>query len=80
MLQLADAIISGDCTADEITPFCIEAIYRSAVFFGREYSQTGSLTEANSCAAVKEALNVIGKRWKGACKFSSMKHKTGKKN
>ncbi|PTB39225.1 hypothetical protein M441DRAFT_196357 [Trichoderma asperellum CBS 433.97] len=72
MLQLADAITSGDCTADEITPFCIEAIYRSAVFFGREHSRTGSLSEATSCAAVKEALNVIGKRWKGASLYAQM--------
>jgi hypothetical protein len=69
MLQLANAILVGDCTADEITPFCVEAIYRSAVFFGREYSRTGALSEAASSAAIKDALNVIGKRWKAACKL-----------
>lgn len=69
MLQLADAINSGNCSLDEITPFCLESIYRSAVFFGREHSRTGALSEAASCAAIKQSLDVIGKRWKAACKF-----------
>lgn len=69
MLQLADTIHSGSCSPDEITPLCLESIYRSAVFFGREYSRTGTLSEATSCATIKGALNVIGKRWKAACKF-----------
>lgn len=69
MLQLANTINSGGCTVDEITPFCLESIYRSAIFFGQEYSRTGRLSEAASCAAIKEALNEIGKRWKAACKF-----------
>jgi hypothetical protein len=69
MLQLADTINSGSCSPDEITPFCLESIYRSAIFFGREYSRTGTLSEAASCAAIKRSLDVIGKRWKAACKF-----------
>lgn len=69
MLQLANTIISGSCSPDEITPFCVEAIYRSALLFGREYSRTGKSSEAASCAAIKEALNVIGNKWKAACKF-----------
>lgn len=74
MLRLANAIRSGGCapggcTPDEITPFCVEAIYRAAVFYGREHSRTGSLSDAASCAAIKEALNEIGKRWRSACKF-----------
>lgn len=68
MLQLANAKLSGGCSVDEITPFCVEAIYRSAVYFGREYSRTGRLSEAASCAAIKEGLNEIGTRWKAACK------------
>jgi hypothetical protein len=70
MLQLADAITLGSCTTDEITPFCLEAIYRSAVFYGQEYSRTGEQSSATSCKAITEALNIIGKRWKAAGDFS----------
>ncbi|KAL7924496.1 fungal-specific transcription factor domain-containing protein [Trichoderma austrokoningii] len=72
MLQLANAILSSSCSADEITPFCVEAIYRSAVFFGREYSRTGRVSEAASCAAIKQGLNEIGKRWKAAALYAQM--------
>ncbi|KAL6904051.1 fungal-specific transcription factor domain-containing protein [Trichoderma evansii] len=72
MLQLANAVNSGGCNPDEITPFCVEAIYRGALFFGREYSRTGELSEAASCAAIKEALNVIGKKWKAASLYAQM--------
>lgn len=70
MLRLANAILSsGCCTTDEITPFCVEAIYRGAVFYGRGHSRTGNLSDAASCATIKEALNEIGKRWRAASKF-----------
>ncbi|KAL7972099.1 fungal-specific transcription factor domain-containing protein [Trichoderma sp. SZMC 28014] len=77
MLRLANAIRSGGCapggcTPDEITPFCVEAIYRAAVFYGREHSRTGSLSDAASCAAIKEALNEIGKRWRSASLYAQM--------
>ena len=67
MLRLAYAIRdAGSCAGDEITPLCIEAIYRSAVFYGKEYSRTGAYSALVSCEAIKEALALISKRWRVA--------------
>ncbi|KAL7941885.1 hypothetical protein V8C42DRAFT_333996 [Trichoderma barbatum] len=67
MLRLAHTMtISGSCAAEEITPFCLEAIYRGAVFFAQEYSRTGDHNAVTSCEAIKEALTVISTRWKAA--------------
>lgn len=67
MLQLAHIMNDlNDCTADEITPFCLEAIYRGAIFYAQEYSRTGEQNAAISCREIKEALVVISKRWRAA--------------
>ncbi|UKZ45883.1 hypothetical protein TrVGV298_000076 [Trichoderma virens] len=67
MLRLAHTITAtNSCAAEEITPFCLEAIYRGAVFYAQEYSRTDDHSAAASCEAIKNALTVISKRWKAA--------------
>ncbi|KAL7915502.1 fungal-specific transcription factor domain-containing protein [Trichoderma velutinum] len=67
MLQLANTIIAtNSCAAEEITPLCLEAIYRGAVLYAQEYSRTGDPSTAASCKAIKDALSIISKRWRAA--------------
>ncbi|KAL7953163.1 hypothetical protein V8C34DRAFT_321492 [Trichoderma compactum] len=67
MLRLANTIIAtNSCTAEEITPLCLEAIYRGAVLYAQEYSRTGDPSTAASCKAIKDALGMISKRWRAA--------------
>ncbi|KAL7933864.1 fungal-specific transcription factor domain-containing protein [Trichoderma chlorosporum] len=67
MLRLAHTITATNgCAAEEITPFCLEAIYRGAVFYAQEYTRTGAHSASASCQAIREALTVIGKNWKAA--------------
>ena len=69
MLSLARAIaISDSCGTDEVSPFCLEALYRSAVIYARRHKASGEHSDMDAVITIKEALRILSPRWKLAGK------------
>ncbi|KAH6967597.1 hypothetical protein BKA56DRAFT_636383 [Ilyonectria sp. MPI-CAGE-AT-0026] len=67
MLKLAESLAStGRCGAEELSPFCLDAMYRSGLFYAQRYSQHGDEDALKSFETIKSALEVIGRRWRTA--------------
>jgi hypothetical protein len=67
MLSLARSLAStGKCGAEEVSPFCIEAMYRSGIFYARRFRSTGDQSEFEALENIKAGLGVMNNRWKSA--------------
>lgn len=61
-----DVKARGGCPAAEMTPFCLEAIYRAAIYYARSYKATRAETDLLSLQDAKEILQTTSKRWRAA--------------
>ncbi|CAG9948054.1 unnamed protein product [Clonostachys rosea f. rosea IK726] len=65
MLRLAQALTScGKCGAEQISPFCLEAMYRSGVIFAQRSALEGDEDAYESFKILKFGLEATGRRWK----------------
>lgn len=79
MLKLAqNLMVTGGCGAEEISPFCLEPMYRSAIFFAQRYKTTGSESDLIGYEDMKGGLTTLSERWEAASKCSSYKSEIGK--
>ncbi|KAH7268302.1 hypothetical protein B0J15DRAFT_533763 [Fusarium solani] len=67
MLRLADSV-SGTrrCGIEEISPFCLEPMYRSGIVYARRYSETGQQEDQQAFETIKQGLRAMAGRWKAA--------------
>ncbi|KAH6873945.1 hypothetical protein B0T10DRAFT_234210 [Thelonectria olida] len=73
MLRLARSVSgTGRCGIEEISPFCLEAMYRSGIVYARRYSETGYQDDLDAFETVKAGLGAMGSRWKAAESYISM--------
>jgi hypothetical protein len=67
MLEMARSIGSdGRCGAEEMSPFCLEAMYRSGIFYARRFRNTRDQIDLEALEAIKRGLRVINDRWKAS--------------
>jgi hypothetical protein len=67
MLRIAHSLgATGRCAAEEISPFCIEAMYRSGIFYGRRFRDAREQSDADALEDIKNGLSVISARWRAA--------------
>ena len=57
---------TGRCGAEEISPFCIEAMYRSGIFYARRFRSTGEQSDSEALDEIKKGLSVINGRWRAS--------------
>jgi hypothetical protein len=70
MLRLAQALTScGKCGAEQISPFCLEAMYRSGVIFAQRSALEGDEDAYESFKILKLGLEATGRRWKAGSKI-----------
>jgi hypothetical protein len=71
MLGLAQTLLrTGLCGSEESTPFCLDAMYRSALIYGRIYQSTATSDIQEVVEDFQKGLNANNKRWKAAGKIS----------
>jgi hypothetical protein len=56
----------GGCPATEMTPFCLEAIYRAAIYYARSYKATRAETDLLALQDAKDILQTTSRRWRAA--------------
>jgi hypothetical protein len=67
MLRLAVVLQStGRCGTEEVSPFCVEAMYRSGIYYARKFGITGEQSDLESLENIKIGLGVMNHRWKSA--------------
>ena len=67
MLLLARSVAStGKCGAEEVSPFCLDAMYRSGIFYARQHSQTAEPSSLEALMDIKTGLRAVSERWKAA--------------
>ena len=67
MLRLARSLgPTGRCGAEEISPFCLEAMYRSGVFYARRFQSTGEQNDLDALDYVKTGLSAMNRQWKAS--------------
>jgi hypothetical protein len=65
MLKLARSLEStGRCDTEEISPFCVEAMYRAGIFYARQFRSTGDQRDLEALECAKTGLAVMNNRWK----------------
>lgn len=64
MLRLARAISAeGSCGTEEISPFCLDTMYRSAIFYASNHKQTGNQSDLDALEDIKTGFKDINSRW-----------------
>ncbi|CAH0055486.1 unnamed protein product [Clonostachys solani] len=72
MLRLAQALAScGNCGAEQISPFCLEAMYRSGIIFAQRFASEGDEDAYESFKILKLGLEATSRRWKAGSKIIS---------
>jgi hypothetical protein len=67
MLRLAIVLQStGRCGTEEVSPFCVEAMYRSGIYYARKFRITGEQSDLESLEHIKVGLGVMNIRWKSS--------------
>jgi hypothetical protein len=67
MLRVARGVIStGRCGAEEISPFCLDALYRSGIFYGRRFRNMGEQSDLEALVEIKTGLTTMKDRWRVA--------------
>jgi hypothetical protein len=67
MLRLARAISTvGRCGAEEMSPFCLDTMYRSAIFYANNYSQTRNQNDLDALEDIKTGFRDMNSRWRAA--------------
>ena len=67
MLRVASNLeATGRCGAEEISPFCIEAMYRSGIFYARRFRNNGEQSDLEALDEIKKGLSVISGRWRAS--------------
>jgi hypothetical protein len=69
MLRLASSLtVTGRCALDEISPFCVEAMYRSGITYAQRYNEFKDESDRQAFETIQAGLKVLGTRWKAAGK------------
>lgn len=69
MLSLSRYILRvGLSGNDDISPFCHDALYRSAIVYSQILQKSGSKDAKNAIHDIKQSLGVNSYRWKAAGK------------
>lgn len=69
MLRLADSVGgTRRCGVEEISPFCLEPMYRAGIMYGRRYTETGQHEDQQAFETIKQGLSAMSGRWKAAGK------------
>jgi hypothetical protein len=67
MLKIVRGLGStGRCGAETISPFCIEAIYRSAIFYARRFRSTGEQIDLEALEEFKNGFTLMNDRWRAS--------------
>jgi hypothetical protein len=66
MLRLAQVLGRSLCGNDEISPFCLDAMYRSAIVYAQIVQRTGAQDASDALQDIKIGLGAINDRWKAA--------------
>jgi hypothetical protein len=67
MLRVARGVIStGRCGAEEVSPFCLDAMYRSGMFYARRFRDIGEQSDSEALEEIKFGLTVMNDRWRVA--------------
>lgn len=70
MLGLAQHMIeTGLCGSDDISPFCHDALYRSAIIYARLSQKSNSKHAQNGLHDIEQSLKVNSSRWKTAATY-----------
>jgi hypothetical protein len=65
MRSLAEALKSrGYRLAEEASPLCLEAMYRSGIMYARSYSETSDLEDLHAFHTIVAGLQVMSTRWR----------------
>jgi hypothetical protein len=67
MLKIARTVGStGRCGAEEISPFCLEAMYRSGIFYARQARNTREQSDLEALEEIKSSLVLMNDRWRAS--------------
>ncbi|KAF5013114.1 hypothetical protein FDECE_834 [Fusarium decemcellulare] len=73
MLRLASSLsATGRCGAEETSPFCMDAMYRSGIVHARRYKEAQLQEDLHAFETIKAGLKVISGRWKAADSYVGM--------
>ncbi|KAF4460228.1 ATP-dependent Clp protease proteolytic subunit [Fusarium albosuccineum] len=73
MLRLASSLsATGRCGAEETSPFCMDAMYRSGIVYARRYKEAQLQEDLHAFETIKAGLKVISGRWKAADSYVGM--------
>ncbi|KAF4963483.1 hypothetical protein FSARC_8492, partial [Fusarium sarcochroum] len=73
MRSLSMALLSKGCRlAEEASPLCLEAMYRSGIVYARRYSETSDPGDLDAFETIKIGLQVMGVRWRLAASYIEM--------
>ncbi|KAH7305305.1 fungal-specific transcription factor domain-containing protein [Stachybotrys elegans] len=73
MLQLAQGIVATrKCGDEEVSPFCMDAMYRSGIFYARHHSQTGDQSSLEALHDIEKGFKIMSGRWRSAEYYLSM--------
>jgi hypothetical protein len=69
MLRLAQCIVaSGKCDGEAVSPFCMDAMYRSGIFYARQHSQTEDQSSLEALHDIEKCFRFLSGRWRSAGK------------
>jgi len=73
MLRVARGVIAtGRCGAEEISPFCLDAMYRSGIFYARRFRNIREQSDSEALEEIKTGLTVMNDRWRVAGTYLEM--------
>jgi hypothetical protein len=67
VLKLAESLkMHGHCGTEEVSPLCLEAIYRSGIIYAQRHNSERNENDVEAFETIKSCLEILSRRWKAA--------------
>ena len=73
MLGVAHSVsTTGRCGAEAVSPICLEAMYRSGIYYARQFRKSGDQSHFEALEDIKRALTLVNDRWRASGSYLEM--------
>jgi hypothetical protein len=73
MLGVAHSVVTtGCCGGEAVSPICLEAMYRSGIYYARQFRISGERSYFEALEEIKRAFTVVNKRWRASGSYLEM--------
>jgi hypothetical protein len=73
MLAVANSVsTTGRCGTEAVSPICLEAMYRSGIYYARQFRSSGEQSHFIALEEIKRALTLVNDRWRASGSYLEM--------